>query len=131
MKQVFYSEKLKTYFDSAEECAAAEKAFDRKQKALREKDVAKSQRAADAKVVEAARDKVIKAKQTAEEVVKKANKMIEEAEKEYFAARRAFINKYGSFHMTVSDEDADEDLTIAGIIAAISELMRLSSEDEE
>lgn len=130
MKQVFYSEKLKKYFNSEEECVSAEEAFDRQQqRQQQQKDAAKAQRAADAKAVEAARQKVIDTKQTAAKAMQRANSLIDEAEKDYAAARKAFIEKYGSYHMTVSDDD-EEEFSIADIIGAILSFVQNRIDDD-
>lgn len=117
MKQVFYSEKLNKYFYSEKECLAAEEAFDRKQQ--QQKDAVKAQRAADAKLVEAARQKVIEIKQSAAKEIQRANELIAKAEREYLSIRKAFIDKYGSYHMTVSDDEKEDEFSLASILEAI------------
>ena len=128
MKQVFYSEKLNKYFNTERECAAAEEAFDRKQQ--QQKDAVKAQRAADAKLVEAARQKVIDTKQTAAKAIRRANELIDEAERDYFAVRKAFVEKYGSYHMTVSDEDEGDEISVADIVGAIISFIQNGDEED-
>ena len=77
MKKVFYSQDLKKYFDTEEECVAAEEEFNKKTLAERQK---KEERVADAKKVE-------------------------EAYKNYLQLRSDFIKKYNSFHMTLTEKD--------------------------
>ena len=109
MKQVFYSEKTKKYYDTEKECKEAEKALEAEEA---EKVKAKEERAADAQKVEDAYKAVLEARRQAAESIKNANAMINTAEQNYYDARRAFVDKYGSFHMTYSNKNGDEELAI-------------------
>ena len=85
MKTVYYSEILKKYFDSEEECKAAEKKIrDEKRKEAQ----ARKLREEEYKKVEQAIDNVTKAHE-------EAQKMIEAAEKECDRVYEEFISKYG------------------------------------
>ena len=75
MRKMFYSEDLKRYFDTEEECLKAEEEYKEKH-ALEIKK--KEERIAEAKAVE-------------------------EAYKKYLELRSEFIKKHGSYHMTLSD----------------------------
>ena len=77
MKKVFYSQDLKKYFDTEEECLAAEEEFNKKTLAERKE---KEERVAEAKKVE-------------------------EAYKNYLQLRSDFIKKYNNFHMTLTEKD--------------------------
>ena len=112
MKQVYFSEKLNKYVESKKECEAAEAAFDQEKI---EKEKAKEARAEDAKKVEEAYKNIF-------EVSKEAAQKMHEAEQEYYKARREFIDKYGSFHMTYSNENGEENVTVNDVFSAISKL---------
>lgn len=85
MKIVYYSEILKKYFNSEEECKTAEKKIiDEKRKEAQ----AKKLREEEYKKVEQAIDNVTKAHE-------EAQKVIEAAEKEYNRVYEEFIGKYG------------------------------------
>ena len=77
MKELFYSEQLKKYYDTKEACLAAEKEYEEKH-AIELK--AKEERAAKAKAVE-------------------------EAYKNYLQLRSDFIKEYGQYHMTLTEKD--------------------------
>lgn len=77
MIKKFYSEDLKRYFDSEEECVKAEEKF-REEHALEIK--RREERAAKAKEVK-------------------------DAYKNYLVLRDAFIKEYGSYHMTITHEE--------------------------
>lgn len=97
----FYSEKLNTLYDTQDALVKAEKAHDEKiaaEKAAKAK--AESARASRAKEVEA------------------AYKAMAAAQKEYRSKLAAFTKDYGSFHMTLHDEDCDA-LTIEDLFDLI------------
>lgn len=77
MKKLFYSEILRKYYDTEEDCLKAEEEYNEKHKA----------------------ELVAKAEKTAKA------KEVEEAYKKYIELRSAFIKKYGQFHMTLTDKD--------------------------
>ena len=77
MKQLWYSEVLKKYFEDKEACEKAEKEYNEKH-ALE-----------------------LKAK---EERTKRARE-VEDAYKQYMKLRNAFIEDYHEWHMTYSDKD--------------------------
>ena len=77
MKQIWYSESLKKYFDDQEACEKAEKEFEEKHALeLKKKE-----------------EKTAKAKE------------IEEAYKHYLELRDEFVKTYGAWHMTLTDRD--------------------------
>lgn len=73
----YFSESLRKYFDSEEECLKAEKEFEEKHALELKK---KEERVTEAKAVE-------------------------EAYRNYLKLRSDFIKKYGSWHMTVTEKD--------------------------
>lgn len=77
MKQVYYSELLKKYYDDKEKCLAAEDEYTKKHEAE----------------LKAKEERVTKAKE------------VEEAYKHYLELRSEFVKKYGSYHMTFTDKD--------------------------
>lgn len=83
-----YSELLDVLFNSVEECAAAEKEYERKELEKKQSAEKKSaERKARAEAVEAARIAV------------------RDAEKEYAKLLEAFIADYGAYHWTTSNID--------------------------
>jgi hypothetical protein len=92
----YYSTELKKVFDTEDELEEAE------QKYLVEKEEeakALSLKKEEAKAVEDAYKNLVGTK-------KKAFKEIDEAEQVYISKRNEFVKKYGSFHMTYTDKDA-------------------------
>lgn len=89
------SEKTNKYYDTVEDCIAAEKEFDAKVLAEQKK---KDELAA---VRKARADEVEKAYQNLIEVKKTAAKAVEDAKKEYSDKLTAFCKDYGQFHMTL------------------------------
>jgi len=77
MKKLFYSEILKKYYDTEEECLKDENEWNEQHKAE----------------LAAKAEKTAKAKE------------VEEAYKKYIELRSEFIKKYGQFHMTLTDKD--------------------------
>lgn len=96
MSYKYYSEELKKVFDSVEELEKAEKEYTIKKE---EEAKALSLKKEEAKAVEDAYKNLVDTK-------KKAFKEIDEAEQIYIEKRNAFVKKYGSFHMTYTDKDA-------------------------
>lgn len=80
MKEVYYSETLKKYFEDKAECEKAEEEYNRKHA---EELKAKEERKARAKEVD-------------------------EAYKNYINLRNDFIKKYGSYHTTYTSEDTKD-----------------------
>ena len=80
----FYSEKTKKLYDDEKSLAEAEAA-------LAEKEAKEAEK--------------LKVKKDEAKAVEEAYKKIKEAQKEYYKLRDAFIDKYGSFHMTYTDKD--------------------------
>ena len=84
----YFSEKTKKFYDDAPACEAAEKAFDEEQaKIAAEKQLLADTRKERAKEVE---DAYIASK---------------EADKKYIELRNKFIKDYGSFHMTIRNQE--------------------------
>lgn len=103
----YYSEKLSeakgkpVTFDSPKELEKAEKAYDEEHALeIRKAD----ERKAEAKKVEEAYKATLEAR-------RKAGKEIDEADKAYREARDAFVEKYGSYHMTYTNSNGKELLT--------------------
>jgi phage I-like protein len=86
----YYSEELKKFYDSAEECSDAEKKFEEemfaaetKRKALAEKRSARA------------------------EEVEQAYAALSDARKTYYDKLNEFVKDYGSFHMSIKGVDED------------------------
>lgn len=77
MRKLFYSDELKKYFDTEEECVKAEEEFKEKHALELKK---KEERVSEAKKVE-------------------------EAYKNYLQLRADFVKKYGSWHATITEKD--------------------------
>lgn len=77
MKEVFYSELLKKYFDTKDECLKREDEY----------------------------TKAHEAELKAKEEKKALAKEVEEAYKDYIEKRTKFIDKYGSWHATYTADD--------------------------
>lgn len=122
MKQVYFSEKLNKYFDSKKECEAAEAAFDQ-EKIKKEK--AKEARSEDAKKVEEAYKHIFAVRKEASQMIREANRMIEDAQQAYYKARREFVNKYGSFHMTYSNDNGDETISTGDLFDAFQKVFEI------
>lgn len=82
MRETYYSEKLDKYFDSKKECLEAEDTYDKKQL-----------------LVDQAKEEKRKAAKEVEELYKAAAEAKDKADK----ALSEFIDKYGSFHTTITD----------------------------
>ena len=92
----YYSEKTKKYYDDEKSCVSAEKEYD-KAHAL---EIKKAEvRKTDAKKVEDLYKEYL-------EVCKNANAKMKEARDAYNKARNDFVDKYGSYHMTVTTRDS-------------------------
>ena len=98
----YYSEKTGEKYSTIKELDTAEKNFDEKQKAV--------SAASEEKKILA--NKVTEAYKNAIEVSKQANAMVMEAGNKYLSLRREFIAKYGSFHMTYSNENGKENIVV-------------------
>lgn len=98
----YYSKLLNKPFDTVDELVAAETKYNEAHAAeLRAKEEKK-----------AAADKVNEAYKHYLEVCDKANKEIREAKAAYFKERQAFIDKYHSYHMTYTNDNGREEITI-------------------
>lgn len=87
----YYSEVLRKFYESAEECAKAEKDYFNKAEAeKKEKEQRSAERKARAKEVE------------------DAYKAVADAQRNYRKLRDAFCKDYGSFHMTFSNSDFED-----------------------
>ena len=80
MKEVYYSEILKKYFEDKAECEKAEEEYNRKHA------------------------EELKAKETR----KAEAKEVDEAYRNYINLRNAFIKKYGSYHTTYTSENTSD-----------------------
>jgi hypothetical protein len=101
-----YSDKTKQYYNTIDEAKKAEADFDKNQL---ETSKATEEKKAAAKEVEDAYKHML-------DVYKQASKMIDDAENVYYKAREKFINKYGSFHMTYSNENGKEYIAISDML---------------
>lgn len=84
MKTFYYSEVLKKYFNTEDECVEAEKEYEE----------------AHAAELKAKEDRANKAK------------AVEQAYKDYLKLRNDFINEFGSYHMTLTEKDLPEEKTL-------------------
>ena len=105
----YYSRELKQVFDTVEELKAAELKLHQEQE---EKEKARLVKSEDAKKVEDAYKHLL-------EVKRQAAKEIEEAEKMYYEQRNAFIEKHGSYHMTYTNTDGRECLSVSDLVDSI------------
>lgn len=89
------SEKTNKYYDTVEDCIAAEKEFDDAVKAEEEK------RALLAAARKDRANEVEQAYQRIQEIKQKATEDLKKARKEYEEKLTAFCKDYGQFHMTL------------------------------
>ena len=83
------SEKTKKFYDTVEACVEAEAAWDAEQ----------------AKI-EAEKKALAEARKDRAKEVEDAYRKAREAEKDFIRLRNAFVKDYGSFHMTIREQDA-------------------------
>ena len=93
----YYSEKLKTLYETIEELKSAEEAHD--------EELAKKQELLEAKRLDA--KAVEDAYKNTFVVRKQANATIREADEQYAKVRDEFIAKYGAYHMTYRNNEED------------------------
>lgn len=86
----FYSEKTKKLYDTEKDLANAEATLVEKEAKEAEK---------------------LKVKKEKAKAIEEAYQKIKEAQKEYYKLRDAFIDEYGSFHMTYTDKDKKPKVT--------------------
>ncbi len=108
---VYRSKLLNKYFEDYDELVKEETEF-KKQK--EEKEKAKLEKTNDAKKVEDAYKHLL-------EVKSKAAKEIKEAEDMYYKERNQFIEKYGSYHMTYTNNNGEESLSVSDLIDSVWE----------
>ena len=113
----YYSETLqkanKQYlFDTEEDLKKAEKDYQLSKKEQDKKLAIKKAKA----------EEITKAYKHIEEVKKTCRDMIKQAEDEYLKKRQEFINEYGSFHMTYSNQDGDECVAIGDLFGDLFNL---------
>lgn len=106
---VYRSKLLNKYYESYDDMLREEAEFKRQNE---EKERAKAEKTADAKKVEDAYKHLL-------EVKRQAVKEIEEAEKMYYEQRNAFIEKHGSYHMTYTNTDGRECLSVSDLVDSI------------
>ena len=93
MAKKYYSDITKKIYDDEETLEKDEKALeDKKALALKEKEQLSLARKEDAKAIEAATKKV-----------NDAYKTLNEAQDDLYAKKKAFLDKYGSYHYTTTD----------------------------
>jgi Skp family chaperone for outer membrane proteins len=102
----YYSENLKKLFDSEEELTKAEKEHEEELTKKQELADTKKQRAEE---VELAYKKTLEARE-------KANELIKEADKAYLELRDKFVEDFGSYHMTYSNADGKELVSVSDIV---------------
>jgi Skp family chaperone for outer membrane proteins len=107
----FYSRELKQVFDTLDELKMAESKHHEK---LDAEAKAKMEKTADAKKVEDAYKHLL-------EVKAKSAKEIREAEQMYNKERNAFIEKHGSYHMTYTNRNGEECLSVSDLVDSIWE----------
>lgn len=84
----YFSEKTKRFYDDEKTCVAAEAEFDEK--------LAK---------IEAEKKALAEARKERAKEVEDAYIASREAEKKYIELRNAFVKDYGSFHMTIRNQE--------------------------
>lgn len=84
----YFSEKTKKFYDDEKDCVREEKEFDEKQAKL-----------------EAERKALAEARKVRAKEVEDAFIASREAEKHYLELRNAFVKDYGSFHMTIRNQE--------------------------
>lgn len=109
----YYSDLLKKPFDTVEELEKAEKEKKEQEFAIQKKN---EERTLKAKEVEAAYKSYIETK-------KKAFKEIDDAYNNYIALRNKFVNDYGSFHMTYTNNDGEEKFTLTDAFNSMTDLI--------
>ena len=112
---LYYSELLKKPFSTVEELEKAEK---EKQEELKTKEDMVAKRKERAIEVQNAYKELI-------ETRKKADKEISEAEEKYYTLRNKFVDDYGSYHMSYTNDNGEEVYstdTISSVQKMIKEL---------
>lgn len=110
----YYSEKLDKMFDDATELVEAEKAYDEAHKAELK---AKEEKKLDAKKVENAYKEYL-------DICKEASKMVDEAEKNWLSEKNLFVQKYGSYHMTYTNDNGQEAVSVYDFFDSMFELLK-------
>lgn len=110
----YYSNVLKKVFNNVEDLKKAEKEYEDAHKAEIEKANLKKEKAKE----------IEQSYKTYVEVIKKANKEIEEARQDYLNLKNKFINDYGYFHMTCSDTDDSQDVSVSDTINDIFDIFK-------
>lgn len=104
-----YSEKTNKEYATVDECLAAERQYDEavaKAKAEKEKALAEKK---------AKEEKLNAERKARAEEVEKAYKAVIEANKTYQEVLRLFVKDYGSFHMTLRDDNIADPFSILRI----------------
>ena len=102
----YYRESLKRVFDTTEELEDAEKKLEEEKKEKAALAEVKKTRATE---VEEAYKKTIEARKQAQELIRKADE-------EFEALKKKFIDDYGYFHMSFSDEGGKQIVTVNDLI---------------
>ena len=104
----YYAEKLGKYYDSVEDCEAAEKEYEEKLAAKKKQKEEKS------------KERKLRANE-----VQDAFTAYKEAEKTYYKLRNAFIKDYGYYHATYSSTDETPNLDIKTLVDELFDFGRL------
>lgn len=95
----YYSEKLRKVFNTADECASAEKEYDDKLAAERIK-----------------REELTNTRKARAKEVEEAYKAASKAYDNWLELRNKFIEDYGSWHMTISTRDGTDLFNLANAL---------------
>ena len=111
---VYRSKLLNKYFEDYSELVKAEEEFKR----VNEEKIRKAEeKKSEAKKVEDAYKKAL-------EVRKEAYEKIYEAEKEFNKLRKDFVDKYGSWHITYTNENGEDNFYVSDTFNWVNEVMK-------
>lgn len=111
---VYRSKLLNKYFEEYDDMLRAEAEFKRQNEAKLQK---VEEKKTAAKKVEDAYKKAL-------EVRKEAYKQIEDAENDFYKARQEFVDKYGSWHMTYTNENGEDKFYTSDTFNWVNEVMK-------
>lgn len=111
----YYSELTKKVYDTEDELNTAEESYKKaKELAQKEKEEKVALRKEEA-------NKVLDAYKESLAVRKECNEKITEADNKYFELRNEFIKKYGSWHMSYSNTDGNEEVSVADTLSFLGD----------
>ena len=105
----YHSKLLNKYFESYDDMLREEAEFKRQNEEKLKKQAERKERAAE---VEDAYKKTLEARD-------QARKLIEEADKKYYELRNKFIQDFGSYHISYTNTDGKEQLTVSDMVDAM------------